>query len=95
MEGSKYTYVCLQRVRHVVEEDRSNQHPDLKILESFKNLILLVMNVLHASLVGLKSFDSNNAFALCEEFGCVGRIREDPPERASEADCDDAELHIG
>jgi hypothetical protein len=79
MEGLKYTYVCLQRVRHVVEEDCSDQHPNFKILESFKDLILFVMNVLHASLVGLETLDSNNTFTLCEKFGCVGRIGEDPP----------------
>jgi len=87
------THIRLKRIRHIVEEDRSNQHPHLQILESLKDLVLLMMNVLHTSLVRLEALNSNDTFTLCEKFCCVRRVWEDPPEGAAEADCDDSELH--
>jgi hypothetical protein len=45
------THIGLKRIRHVVKEDGSNQHPNLHIFEGFEDLVLLMMNILHTSLV--------------------------------------------
>lgn len=88
------THICLERIGHIVEEDRSNQHPNFQILKGFENLVLLVVSILHASLIRLETFDSNDPFTLSKELGCVRRIWKDPPECASEADRYETKLHI-
>ena len=51
MQGQGRTYARLKRIRHIVEENSRNKHPDFQILESFNDLVLFVMSILHTSLV--------------------------------------------
>jgi len=51
MQGQSNTYARLKRIRHIVEENSRNKHPDFQILESFNDLVLFVMSILHTSLV--------------------------------------------
>ena len=75
-----------------MKEDGGNQHPDFHVLKSLEDLVLLVMNILHTSLIGLKTLDGNDTLPFCEELGCVRGIWEYPPESASETDRYDSEL---
>lgn len=73
-------HIGLKRVRHVMEEDSRNEHPHLQIFESFVDLVWFMMNVFHASLVGLETLDCNDSFTFSEKLCRMWRIREDPPQ---------------
>lgn len=72
-------YICLERICHVVEEDCSDEHPHFQVFERFNDLIRLVMNIFHTSLVGLKTLNCNDALTLGEKACRMWRIWEDPP----------------
>ncbi len=89
------THICLEGVRHVVEENSSNKHPDFVIPEGFQDLMLLMMHVLDTSHVGLETLNSNDFFTLAQKFCRVRGIWEDPPQRTSKTDCDKSKLENG
>lgn len=80
----------LKRIGHVLEEDTKSQHPDFGVLESFPDLVSLVLAVLDARLVGLNASDGHHALAVVEESGRGWRIGQDPPQANTDENCDDA-----